>query len=52
MQMSGITIRHGIAGVLAAGALGGLAATTIALPTASADADCTVSGLSNAIGTG
>ncbi len=46
MQMSGITIRHGIAGVLAAGALGGLAATTIALPTASADADCTVSGLS------
>lgn len=50
MQMSGITIRRGIAGVLAAGALGELAATTIALPTASADADCTVSGLSNAIG--
>ena len=50
MQMSGVTIRRGIAGVLAAGALG-LAATTIALPTASADADCTVSGLSNAIGT-
>ena len=48
--MSGVTIRRGIAGVLAAGALG-LAATTIALPTASADADCTGSGLSNAIGT-
>ena len=51
MQMSGNTMRRGIAGVLAAGVLGGLAATTIALPTASADADCTVSGLSNAIGT-
>ena len=38
MQMSGITMRRGIAGVLAAGVLGGLAATTIALPTASADA--------------
>ena len=50
MQMSGITMRRGIVGVLAAGALGGLAAATIALPTASADADCTVSGLSNAIG--
>src|SRR6478672_13899051 len=50
MQMSGVTIRRGIAGVLAAGGLG-LAATTVALPTASADADCTVSGLSNAIGT-
>ena len=50
MQMSGNTMRRGIAGVLAAGVLGGLAATTIALPTASADADCTVSGLSNAIG--
>ena len=35
MQMSGITMRRGIAGVLAAGALGGLTAT-IALPTASA----------------
>ena len=51
MQMSGNTVRRGIAGVLAAGVLGGLAATTVALPTASADADCTVSGLSNAIGT-
>ena len=51
MQMSGNTMRRGIAGVLAAGVLGGLAATTIALPTASADADCTVSGLSNALGT-
>src|SRR3954464_4630577 len=51
MQMSGNTVRRAIAGVLAAGVLGGLAATTVALPTASADADCTVSGLSNAIGT-
>jgi heme-binding protein len=51
MQMSGITMRRGIAGVLAAGVLGGVAATTVALPTASADADCTVSGLSTAIGT-
>jgi len=51
MQMSRNTVRRGIAGVLAAGVLGGLAATTVALPTASADADCTVSGLSNAIGT-
>lgn len=49
--MSGIAMRRGIAGVLAAGVLGGVVATTIALPTASADADCTVSGLSNAIGT-
>lgn len=51
MHMSGITMRRGIAGVLAAGVLGGVVATTIALPTASADADCTVTGLSNAIGT-
>ncbi len=36
---------------LSAGALAALTAGTIALPTASADADCTVSGLSNAIGT-
>jgi hemophore-related protein len=49
MQMFGTTIRRGIVGVLAAGALAGLTGS-IALPTASADADCTVSGLSNAIG--
>src|SRR6478609_11119913 len=50
MQMFGTTIRRGVVGVLAAGALAGLTGS-IALPTASADADCTVSGLSNAIGT-
>ena len=50
MQMFGTTIRRGVVGVLAAGALAGLTGS-IAVPTASADADCTVSGLSNAIGT-
>jgi hemophore-related protein len=49
MHMYGITIRRGVLGVLAASALTGLTGA-IALPTASADADCTVSGLSNAIG--
>jgi hemophore-related protein len=47
--MFGITIRRGVAGVVAAAAFSGLAGA-IAVPTASADADCTVSGLSNAIG--
>jgi heme-binding protein len=50
MRISGMTMRRGLAGVVAAGALTGLAGA-VALPTASADADCTVSGLSNAIGT-
>src|ERR1700754_1327693 len=50
MHTFGTTIRRGVAGALAAGAMAGLAGT-IAIPTASADADCTVSGLSNAIGT-
>ena len=49
MQMFGTTLRRGVVGVLAAGALAGLTGS-IALPTASGDADCTVSGLSNAIG--
>jgi hemophore-related protein len=49
MQMFGTTIRRGVVGVLAAGALAGLTGT-IALPTASADPDCTVSALSDAIG--
>jgi hemophore-related protein len=44
-----MTMRRGLAGVVAAGALAGLAGA-VAMPTASADADCTVSGLSNAIG--
>jgi hemophore-related protein len=50
MRFSGITMRRGIVGVIAAGALAGLTGT-VAMPAASADADCTVSGLSNAIGT-
>ncbi len=50
MQISGFTMRRAAAGMLAAGALAGMTGT-IAIPTASADADCTVSGLSNAIGT-
>ncbi len=50
MRISGMTMRRGFAGVVAAGALAGLTGA-VAMPTASADADCTVSGLSNAIGT-
>jgi hemophore-related protein len=50
MRVSGMTMRRGFAGVVAAGALAGLTGA-VAMPTASADADCTVSGLSNAIGT-
>jgi hemophore-related protein len=50
MRISGLTMRRGFAGVVAAGALAGLTGA-VAMPTASADADCTVSGLSNAIGT-
>jgi heme-binding protein len=51
MQIFNVTMRRRVAGLMAAGALAGLTAGTIGLPTASADADCTVSGLSNAIGT-
>jgi heme-binding protein len=49
MRISGMTMRRGIAGVAAAGALAGLTGG-VAMPTASADANCTVSGLSNLIG--
>ena len=51
MPISSIIMRRGLIGVLASGALGGLAATTIALPAASADDDCTAAGLSSAVGT-
>jgi hemophore-related protein len=51
MQTSTIDMRRGTFGVMAAGALGGLVAATIALPTASAAPECTASGLSNALGT-
>jgi hemophore-related protein len=51
MQTSTIDMRRGTFGVMAAGALGGLVAATIALPTASAAPECTASGLSNTLGT-
>jgi hemophore-related protein len=51
MQKSSICMRRGALGVLAAGALGGLAAATIAVPTAVAQPSCTAAGLSNALGT-
>lgn len=50
MRVPAITVRRAVAGVIAAGALAGLTGA-VAVPTASADADCTVSGLSNQIGT-
>ena len=51
MQISSINIQRGALGLLAAGVFGGLAAVTIALPTAAAQPQCTAAGLSNAIGT-
>jgi hemophore-related protein len=50
MQISGIDMRRGAYAVLAAGALGGLAAATIAIPTASAQPGCTAAGLSSTLG--
>ena len=50
MQISGINLRRLSFGALAAGALGALAATTLALPTAAAQPQCTASELSNALG--
>ena len=51
MEISSFNLRRGALGVLIAGALGGLAAVTIALPTAAAQPQCTAAGLSNALGT-
>jgi heme-binding protein len=51
MQISGIEMRRGVFAVLAASALGGLAAATIVIPTASAQPGCTAAGLSSALGT-
>jgi len=50
MQISGIDMRRGVFAVLAAGALGGLASATIAIPTASAQPGCTAAGLSSTLG--
>ena len=50
MRTSMINFQRGACGVLAAGALTGLVAATIALPTASAQPQCTAAGLSNALG--
>jgi heme-binding protein len=51
MQISGSPMRRGVIGILAAGALGGLTAATIALPPASAAPPCDAAGLNNAIST-
>ena len=50
MQISGIDMRRGTFAVVVAGALGGLAAATIAVPTASAQPGCTAAGLSSTLG--
>jgi heme-binding protein len=51
MQISTINMRRGAFGVVAASVIGGLAAATIAVPTAAAQPQCTASGLSTALGT-
>ena len=51
MQISGTRMRRGAFAVLAASALGGLAAASIAIPTASAQPGCTAAGLSSTLGT-
>ena len=51
MQRSSFSMRRGTLRVLAAGALGGVAAVTIAVPSASAQPQCTAAGLSGALGT-
>jgi hemophore-related protein len=50
MQISSINRCRRSFRVLAAGALGGLTAATIALPTAYAEPQCTAAGLSDALG--
>ncbi|MDA4102265.1 hemophore-related protein [Mycolicibacterium monacense] len=49
MITSGITMRRKLAGVLSTGALLGVAAATIAIPSASAQPQCTAAGLSSAL---
>lgn len=48
--MQKISVKRGALGLLMSGAVGGLAATTIALPTATAQPQCTAAGLSTALG--
>jgi hemophore-related protein len=50
MQISAIDMRRGTFAIVAAAALGGLAAATIAVPTASAQPGCTAAGLSSTLG--
>jgi hemophore-related protein len=50
MNTSSINHLRGAFGALAAGPLAGLAAATIALPTASAQPQCTAAGLSDTLG--
>lgn len=49
MITSGITMRRKLAGALSTGALLGVAAATVAIPSASAQPQCTAAGLSNAL---
>jgi len=51
MKFSGVTARRGIVGVAAGCVLGGVAAATIAAPTAAAAPECTASGVSNTVST-
>ena len=46
MTMSATAVRRGLFGAFAACALGGVVATTIVIPTAGAQPDCTASGFS------
>ena len=51
MKFSGITARRRIAGVAAGCVLGGVAAATIAAPSATAAPDCSAAGVSNTVST-
>lgn len=49
MEFSGKAARRGIAGAVAGCVFGGLAAATIAAPTASAAVDCSAAGVANTV---
>jgi hemophore-related protein len=51
MYTPAITVRRKLVGIVGTGALLGVAAATIALPSASAQPQCTAAGLSSALGT-